>query len=132
MITTDQSVFVVTACKMNVRITINDLGLKPTHEAVVDVLLNGKKDRFVAEGDSELEALNNALCRASGNPLLLKISDHAVNICNDIPNKKPLVRVFIWLHDGKTKWPVTAESTSITGAFLSALLDGFRKALADS
>jgi 2-isopropylmalate synthase len=96
-------------------------------EVTVKLIVNGKEEHTVAEGDGPVNALDNALRKALEKfyPALThtSLTDFKVRVINAAAGTAAKVRVLIESTDGKDEWTTTGVSTNLIEASWFALVD---------
>jgi 2-isopropylmalate synthase len=96
-------------------------------EATLKIVVNGKEEHTVGEGDGPVNALDNALRKALEKfyPSIAQMSlaDFKVRVVNAAAGTAAKVRVLIESMDGKDEWTTTGVSTNLIEASWLALVD---------
>lgn len=100
---------------------------KMVSEATVKILIDGKEEHTVAEGDGPVNALDNALRKALGKayPAIKDVSlyDFKVRVINAGAGTAAKVRVLIESKDSHSSWGTIGVSENIIEASWKALVD---------
>ncbi len=111
-------------------------GALGTCEATVKVLVAGKKEYTVAEGDGPVNALDAALRKALEpcHPLIrqIQLADYKVRIIDSQNGTAARTRVLILSTDGIADWGTVGVSDNIIEASWLALVDSFEHRLRKS
>ncbi len=96
-------------------------------EATLKIVVNGKEEHTVAEGDGPVNALDNALRKSLEKfyPALshTSLTDFKVRVINGAEGTAAKVRVLIESTDGKDEWTTTGVSPNLIEASWIALVD---------
>ncbi len=102
-------------------------GRLPVSEAIVKILINGKVEHRVAEGDGPVNAMDGALRRALA-PYYpgindMQLVDYRVRVVNPRAATAAKVRVLIESRDANHRWGTIGVSENIIDASWKALVD---------
>lgn len=97
-------------------------------EATIKIVVNGREEHMVAEGDGPVNALDNGLRKALEKfyPILseMSLADYKVRVIDAAAGTAAKVRVMIESRDGKgQEWTTTGVSTNLIEASWLALVD---------